>query len=157
MVPTGSCDAVPVDPTASPRNRLDMADDTFLVAAPSAVADVVADPAAWTVWWPDLQLTVTRDRGLKGQQWAVTGALRGSLEIWLEPWGDGVVLHWYLRAGPGWSRRRTERERARRARSWKRHVFALKDRLEEGREPGRPRLLRGGAGVKERQGPAEGH
>jgi hypothetical protein len=148
-----------VDPSA-PRSyrsyRLDLADDTFLVAAPEDVAAAVADPSAWAVWWPDLQLTVTGDRGVKGRQWAVTGAVRGSLEIWLEPWGDGVILHWYLRAESGGPGRRTARERARRVRSWKRHVHALKDRLEAGREPGRPRLPVEDAGVKDLDGPAEG-
>jgi hypothetical protein len=145
-----------VDVSARRSFGLDIADDTFLVAAPEAVAAVVADPAAWATWWPDLQPTVTSDRGVKGQQWAVTGALRGSMEIWLEPWGDGVVLHWYLRADPGALRRRTTRESALRVRSWKRHAYVLKDRLEAGREPGRPRLPREGVRVKDRDTPAEG-
>ena len=43
---------------------------------------------------------MTRDRGVKGVQWAVRGALTGSMEIWLEPVGDGTVVHWFLRADP---------------------------------------------------------
>jgi hypothetical protein len=139
----------------APTFTLDIADDTFIVADPAVVAAVVADPAEWAAWWPDLQPTVTRDRGPKGQQWAVTGALRGSMEIWLEPWGDGVLVHWYLRAHPSNPRRRTTSERAARARSWKHHVHALKDRLEAGREPGSPRHVPAAAGVKDPVAPAE--
>ncbi|MGZ4625963.1 MAG: polyketide cyclase / dehydrase and lipid transport [Kineosporiaceae bacterium] len=117
---------------------LDIVDDTFIVADPAEVAAVVAEPASWRRWWPDLEPVVTRDRGVKGVQWAVGGAAVGSMEIWLEPYGDGVILHYYLRAdlvGPG----RPGRERERRRVTWKRQVHALKDRLEAGREPGRPR------------------
>ncbi len=127
----------------APAYARDIADDTFVVAEPTSVAAVVADPASWRRWWPDLRLTVTRDRGAQGIQWAVRGALAGSMEIWLEPWGDGVVLHWYLRPhaadDPAWSRRRVERERERRVVAWKREVHALKDRLEAGRAAGEPR------------------
>jgi hypothetical protein len=153
------------------RYRIDVADETWVVAAPETVAAAVHDEAAWAVWWPDLSPTVTRDRGVKGVQWAVTGALAGSMEIWLEPWGDGVVLHWYLRADhlddvpppnrarlPGDVRRlRRAGERDGRVRAWKRHAFALKDRLEAGREPGSARVARetGPAGVKAAGEPAE--
>jgi hypothetical protein len=134
---------------------LDVADETFVVASPADVAAEVRRPAAWSRWWPDLAPVVTRDRGVKGVQWAVTGALAGSMEIWLEPWGDGVILHWFLRAdrsvkaetyGGGGARaavrrglrevRRPAGAADRRVRAWKRHAFALKDRLEAGREPG---------------------
>jgi hypothetical protein len=54
------------------------------------------------------------------------------MEIWLEPVGDGVVIHWFLRADPPapLPARRAGRERDRRVRDWKRHAFALKDRAE---------------------------
>jgi hypothetical protein len=132
-----------VNLAAAPHQRMDIADDTFLVADPEAVAFLVADPSSWRTWWPDLQLTVTRDRGVKGLRWAVGGAVTGSMEVWLEPWGDGVVLHWYLRAEPTRRVRRPQRERTRRALAWKRHVHALKDRLEADREPGSPRVKEG--------------
>ena len=117
---------------AAHRYRLDVADETWVVAAPETVAAAVHDAAAWARWWPDLVPTVTRDRGVKGVQWAVTGALAGSMEIWLEPVGDGTVLHWFLRADPPapMSARRAVRERERRVRGWKRHAFTLKDRAE---------------------------
>lgn len=123
--------------------QLDLVDETFVVADPRAVAAVVADPARWPGWFPDLTLTVTRDRGVKGQQWAVAGAWTGSAEVWLEPMADGVLLHLYLRldpAGGPLSRRRLDVERRRRAVAWKKHAWALKDALEGGRRPGEPRL-----------------
>ena len=110
----------------------DLADDTFVAAAPAVVARAVADPARWPLWWPDLTLTVTRDRGRRGVQWQVAGALTGSAEIWLEPFGDGTVVHFYLRAGL------SDPARSARAQSWKQSVHALKDELEAGREPGTP-------------------
>jgi hypothetical protein len=133
------------DRTASP--EVDLVDDTYVACAPDVVAQVVADERRWHVWWPDLHLTTTRDRGPKGRQWAVRGALLGTMEIWLEPWWDGVIPHLYLRADParlsvrprradddahaaGWA----ARERQRRAQQWKRHVHRLKDELEDARE-----------------------
>jgi hypothetical protein len=146
-----------VSPAPAARTALDIADDTFVVAALATVADVVRDPASWRAWWPDLEPTVTADRGLKGVRWTVSGAVVGSMEIWLEPWGDGVVIHWYLRAEPARVARRPDRERARRMRGWKAEVHALKDRLEAGREPGSPRVPAADrrAGVKESAEPAE--
>jgi hypothetical protein len=81
-------------------------------------------------------------------RWAATGALVGSCEIWLEPVGDGVVAHTYVRAdatAPGsdtepvtlpW--RAAVRELHRRARHAKAVGWRLKDSLEAGRAPGTP-------------------
>ncbi|WP_019698948.1 hypothetical protein [Mycobacterium avium] len=63
----------------------------------------VADRASWRRWWPDLRLQVVEDRGDKGIRWSVTGALTGTMEVWLEPLKeglDGVVLHYFLHAEP---------------------------------------------------------
>lgn len=109
---------------------IDLADDTFVIAAPDQVAALVADPQRWRAWWPDLQLTTTRDRGVKGRQWRVQGALVGTAELWLEPWRDGVIVHCYLRCEPTQAAVDVDRERRRRAQSWKRAVHALKDALE---------------------------
>lgn len=131
---------------------VDLVDATFVVADPRTVAAIVADPDRWTTWWPDLELRVERDRGVKGMQWVARTVstrarpLVGTLEIWLEPWDDGVVVHHFARLDPqGWregeaqQRRWADRERARLARRWKGHVHALKDSLEHGRAPGEPR------------------
>jgi hypothetical protein len=114
---------------------IDLVDDTFVVASPEQVAAVVGDPQRWRAWWPDLQLTTTRDRGVKGVQWRVRGALEGTAEIWLEPWRDGVVVHYYLRCDPRDPATRPRRERRRRAQAWKRVVHGLKDALELAAEP----------------------
>lgn len=131
---------------------LDLVDETYVVVDRARIAAVVADPRRWREWWPDLSLTVFMDRGLDGIRWSATGAWVGSVEIWLEPVGDGVLLHHYLRldrpgpegvplpaAADPRGRRRDARARARRARDWKRSAWALKDELEAGRAPGTPR------------------
>jgi hypothetical protein len=130
---------------------LDLVDETFVVAPPEVVAGIVADPASWRRWWPDLHLVVFMDRGLAGQRWSMTGALVGSLEIWIEPFADGCILHHYLRGEPsddgrtprpwpdtpaGW--RAAAAERARRATAWKASVWDLKYRLEGDRRAGVP-------------------
>ena len=111
---------------------LDIADETFVARPPEAVASAVTEPAAWALWWPDLELAVTRDRGVKGTQWAVRGALTGSMELWLEPVRGGTVVHWYLRADPPTplTPRRLQRTRDARVRAWKVTAFTLKDWLE---------------------------
>jgi hypothetical protein len=81
-------------------NSIQVADETFVCADPADVGRAVADPASWRRWWPDLRLTVVEDRGPAGHRWTVTGALTGTMEIWLEPSFDGVILHYFLHAEP---------------------------------------------------------
>ena len=81
-------------------NSIQIADDTFVAADPIDVGRAVGDPASWRRWWPDLLLTVVEDRGAAGHRWTVAGALTGTMEIWLEPMLDGVVLHYFLHAEP---------------------------------------------------------
>ena len=90
---TGMCEAGAV-------HSVQVADETFIVADPAQVGKVVADRASWRRWWPDLRLQVVEDRADKGIRWAVTGALNGTMEIWLEPSLDGVLLHYFLHAEP---------------------------------------------------------
>jgi hypothetical protein len=119
--------------------QIHLIDETWIDAPPDTVSVAVADPANWRRWWPSLYLTVTRDRGRKGIQWAAMSQgparpeLRGTVEIWLEPFRTGVILHHYLRldavAGP-LSRRGAERRTARLARHAKRMFWQLKDEFE---------------------------
>ncbi len=138
---------------------VDLVDETFVVADRAAVADVVADPRRWRAWWPDLTLTVFMDRGLDGIRWSAAGAWVGSVEIWLEPVGDGVLVHHYARLDRADASgaalpppedpaglRRAARARARRARAWKRDIWALKDELEGDRAAGEPRPARSTGG-----------
>jgi len=81
-------------------NSIQVADETFVAADPAAVGRAVADPASWRRWWPDLRLEVIEDRGPAGVRWTVTGPLTGTMEIWLEPVLDGVLLHYFLHAEP---------------------------------------------------------
>ena len=116
---------------------LDLVDETFVSAPPARVAAAVRDPARWREWWPDLRLGVFQDRGDAGVRWNVRGALTGSMEIWLEPHGDGVILHHYVRCDlPAGGN--PVRERRRRQRHARRVFWALKDELESGRPAGEP-------------------
>lgn len=81
-------------------NSIQVADETFVAADPAAVGRAVSDRASWRRWWPDLRLEVVEDRGDKGVRWTVTGPLTGTMEIWLEPVLDGVLLHYFLHAEP---------------------------------------------------------
>ena len=118
-------------------------DETWIDAAPETVSAAVADPANWQLWWPYLRLTVTRNRGLKGMQFAAAPApdsgwpaLAGTVEIWLEPFKTGVILHHFVRLAPPDGQRlpaRAARRWSRQA-SWqaKRVFWRLKDDLEAG-------------------------
>jgi hypothetical protein len=123
--------------------QIHLIDETWINAPPDRVSVAVADPANWRRWWPDLYLTVTRDRGGKGIQWAAISApspwrtepeLRGTVEIWLEPFRTGVILHHYLRLDavpgplPGRAAGRTTRQLARHA---KQVFWQLKDEFEK--------------------------
>ncbi len=81
-------------------NSIQVADETFIAADGAAVGAMVSDPTRWRRWWPDLQLQVVEDRGDKGVRWTVAGPLTGTMEIWLQPILDGVILHYFLHAEP---------------------------------------------------------
>jgi hypothetical protein len=81
-------------------NSITVADETFVAASPQRVGEAIGDPARWRRWWPDLHLRVIEDRGAAGVRWTVTGPVTGSMEIWLEPVLDGVLLHYFLHAEP---------------------------------------------------------
>jgi hypothetical protein len=81
-------------------NSIQVADEMFIAADGASVGAAVADRANWRRWWPDLGLEVVEDRAEKGIRWAVTGALTGTMEVWLEPTLDGVLLHYFLHAEP---------------------------------------------------------
>jgi len=113
--------------------QLNLASATFMVGSLAEVAREISDPSTWAEWASGLELTVDEDRGTSGVRWRVAGAVTGTAEVWLEPVMDGVVVHWFLR-GEGRSAASSREVRYRGA--WSRYVFALKDRLEEGRAPG---------------------
>ena len=119
---------------------VDVVDETFVVVPPQVLAAEFATPARWRALWPDLDLEVMTDRGAAGFRWTVTGALVGSMEVWLEPVLDGTVLHYFLRAEPPGPRpaRWAAAESQRRQRAAKAIALACKDRLEAGRAAGEP-------------------
>jgi RimJ/RimL family protein N-acetyltransferase len=122
---------------------VDVIDETFVVAPPAVVAAALRDPALWRELWPDLDVAVFMDRGDEGVRLSVTGALVGSNEFWVEPWGDGAIVHYYLRAdvtrrGSDTEARRVSARRAVKVRTahcvrLKAGLNALKDELEADR------------------------
>jgi hypothetical protein len=119
---------------------VDIVDETFLAVPPSRVAAAFADPRCWEELWPDLTCRVYADRGDEGLRWTVSGALTGTMEVWLEPIADGTLLHYFLRADPPHTlrARRLRREIRRRQLSAKRVSLGLKQELEGDRPPGCP-------------------
>ncbi|WP_028477438.1 hypothetical protein [Nocardia sp. CNY236] len=119
-------------------SSIQVADQTFVAVPGTAVADLLARPDQWRRWWPDLTLRVREDRGEKGIRWSVTGALDGTMEVWLEPSLDGVILHYFLHAEPVPAlptRKLAAANRARRV-AGKDMSFELKSRLEAHRPAG---------------------
>lgn len=116
--------------------RIDLADDTFIVAAPQDVADWLKDPRMWRQCWPDLALTCYHDRDAEGARWHVQGALVGTAEAWLEPFRDGVIVHVFLRGDPPVSADAAVPDVERYRKACKAMLFWLKDYLEQGREVG---------------------
>lgn len=121
-------------------SSIQVADQTFVAASGAAVAEVLDGPNKWRQWWPDLTLEVREDRGDKGIRWSVSGALTGSMEVWLEASLDGVILHYFLHCEPQGAERMSPREllaanRARRV-AGKKMSFEIKARLEAGRPAG---------------------
>ncbi|GAA5058597.1 polyketide cyclase / dehydrase and lipid transport [Nocardia callitridis] len=115
-----------------------IADQTFVAASGAAVAEVLAGPNNWRRWWPDLDLEVREDRADKGIRWTVTGALTGTMEVWLQPSLDGVILHYFLHAEPRSALAPGRLAAAIKARrlAGKNMSFEIKDRLEADRPAG---------------------
>lgn len=123
-------------------NSVQIADETFVCADPDDVGRAVADPAAWRRWWPDLALTVVEDRGPAGQRWTVAGKLTGTMEVWLEPMMDGVLLHYFLHAEPLGDPAQLDLAKLNHVRrvAGKKMSFEIKSRLEATRPVGVSRL-----------------
>ncbi|MGH3497553.1 MAG: SRPBCC family protein [Nocardioidaceae bacterium] len=121
---------------------LDIVDESFVAADPKSARSVLCDEARWRKWFPGLVLDCFDDRGPLGKRWAVSGRLVGTAEVWLEEYGDGVLLHVYIRADPAdragsaAAEGRTASERTRRrlrrryALPLKRRMFEAKDEIE---------------------------
>lgn len=127
-------------------NSIQVADETFVCADPADVGAAIADPVSWRRWWPDLRLTVVEDRGPAGHRWTVTGALTGTMEVWLETASDGVILHYFVHAEPSgvaaWELAKMNLAKANHQRrvAGKRMAFEVKQKLEESRAVGVSRL-----------------
>lgn len=119
---------------------IDVVDSTWICARPAAVAALMAEPANWRRWWPDLELVIEEWRGEKGVRWTVSPTRRGevgSMEVWLEPVFDGVVAHYFLRLDAADGRPLSRRRRSRVAHDYRCRVkqafWALGDQLDPDR------------------------
>lgn len=120
-------------------SSIQVADEIFVAANPEAVGRAVGDRAGWRRWFPDLLLEVVQDRADNGVRWTVAGPLTGTMEIWLEPVLDGVVLHYFLHAEPTGAAAGTVNLAAvthQRRVAGKRMAFEVKNTLEAGRPVG---------------------
>jgi hypothetical protein len=113
---------------------IDLIDETYVAVEPAALVPRVTDAALWQAWFPRLQRQVFMDRGEKGVRWSVTGDIDGSVEVWLEAYGRGTIVHWYVR-GDEASDRRAEKVREHYHRTIKQGMFLVKDQAEQG-QPG---------------------
>ncbi|NLE79054.1 MAG: polyketide cyclase / dehydrase and lipid transport [Rhodococcus sp.] len=121
-------------------SSIQVADQTFVAAAPERVAAAIGSTSRWRMWWPDLRLTVGEDRGEKGIRWTVSGPVVGTMEVWLEAVLDGVIVHYFLHAeptDPAQMRDLASQNRTRRVQG-KAMSFEVKKELETGRAPGEP-------------------
>jgi hypothetical protein len=121
-------------------SSIQVADETFVAAAATSVGRAVGDRASWRRWFPDLFCEVVEDRADKGVRWTVSGALTGTMEIWLEPVLDGVVLHYFLHAEPPGDPAKMNLAvlNHRRRVAGKRMAFEVKNTLEASRPVGAP-------------------
>ncbi len=132
---------------------IDVVDSTWFAARPGAVAAIVAEPANWRRWWPDLALEVDEWRNEKGVRWLVPSVagvgtgLAGSAEVWLEPMFEGVVVHFFLRLDPAPGRRMGGRQRERVADRYRRRTkqafWSLADQLDPSRVARHTSTVRG--------------
>lgn len=123
-------------------NSVQIADETFVCADPTDVGRAVADVPSWRRWWPDLQLTSVEDRGPAGQRWTVAGKLTGTMEVWLQPMMDGVILHYFLHAEPAGDPGQLDLAKLNHQRrvAGKKMAFEVKTRMEAQRPVGVSRL-----------------
>jgi hypothetical protein len=109
-------------------SRIDIIDETFIRCDPLTVRTVFDDRGLLARVWPHLELDLVRDRGAKGCRWQVEGAVVGDMEVWIEPYWDGAIVHHYLRGVP--SRGAPPDVATRHQLRWKRAIHGLKDSLE---------------------------
>lgn len=126
-------------------------DDDGYVRAPAAdIYRTLTDIGAWPDWWQGtrvaerpgqdhfrvlvgrgparlgLDVRAHRWRHERGFHLAVTGALTGDIEFWLEPGWDGTVVHHLATLTGG------RRGRHRRYRRWvRRGLWGVKDRIQQ--------------------------
>lgn len=102
---------------------LDVIDETFVLAPVAELSDIFCDEQAWKALGMDLHCY--EDRGVRGKRWTLSGHLRGTAEVWLEPSHGGVIVHVYIQAESE-SRRSASRLRRRYAIEVKRWILEVK-------------------------------
>lgn len=78
--------------------QIDLIDESWVAVPPAALVGRLSADELWQAWFPGLRRVVFMDRAERGVRWSVTGELEGSVEVWLEAFRDGTIVHWYVRA-----------------------------------------------------------
>jgi len=115
--------------------EIDLIDESWVAVPPAQLVGVLTADGLWQSWFPRLGRVVFMDRAERGVRWSVTGEAEGSVEVWLEAFGDGTVVHWYVRvdAPPGSN---VDRLRERYVQAVNAGMFVVKDDAEgRGRAP----------------------
>jgi hypothetical protein len=117
-------------------SEIDLIDESWVAVPPADLVGPLTADGLWQAWFPRLSRVVFMDRAEKGVRWSVTGELVGSVEVWLEAFRQGTIVHWYVRAdAPGG---RADRLRERYVRAINEGMFMVKDEAERASSRGGP-------------------
>ncbi|MCE5291674.1 MAG: polyketide cyclase / dehydrase and lipid transport [Nocardiaceae bacterium] len=119
-------------------SSIQVSDQMFIAAPGEVVARALAAPNRWRGWWPKLSVSVREDRGAKGVRWIISGELDGTMEVWLEPMLDGVIVHYFVHAEPTSTPVNLVALNRKYRVSGKEMSFELKKEIEAGRPAGIP-------------------
>ena len=121
-----------------PVSSIQVSDQMFIAAPGEVVARAIAAPSRWRGWWPKLSVSVREDRGAKGVRWIISGEIDGTMEVWLEPMLDGVIVHYFVHAEPASTPVNLVALNRKYRVSGKEMSFELKREIEAGRPAGIP-------------------
>ncbi len=114
---------------------IDIVDETFVVASVNNLRAMLCDERLWKPL--QLMLDCFDDRGVLGKRWTLSGNLHGTAEVWLEPFADGVIVHFFLQADPV-GRQPWRNQQRHYSRAVKAHILEVKRGYDLQRPAGAP-------------------